>query len=148
MDVEGFQDGVYAPTPELNEDEELEGELDSDVGLHGTLTLDLSASATGGFDELLEVLEVPLGSFEVGPVGVTPYLGINVRVSGDAEAGAQLSVVAPFDVSAAIDKRVGGQAGNVNLGETELPAGDRSARCGQRVGVRGQRGARAVRCHS
>ena len=31
-----------------------------------------------------------------------------MRISGEAEAGAQLSVVAPFDVSAALSKRRGG----------------------------------------
>ena len=53
---------------------------------------------------------MPLGSFPAGPAEVTPYLGINVRISGAAEAGAQLSVVAPFDVGAAIDKAEGGHA--------------------------------------
>ena len=109
MDVEGFQDGVYVLTPEVDEDGEF-ASLESDLGLHGAVALDLRASGSGEFDELLEVLEVPLGSFPAGPAEVTPYLGINVRISGAAEAGAQLSVVAPFDVGAAIDKQEGGHA--------------------------------------
>ena len=62
MDVEGFQDGVYVLTPEVGEDGEF-ASLESDLGLHGAVVLDLRASASGEFDELLEVLEVPLGSF-------------------------------------------------------------------------------------
>ena len=48
-----------------------------------------------------------MGEFQAGPVDVTTYLGVNVRLSGEAEAGAQLSMVAPFDVSAALSKRGG-----------------------------------------
>ncbi len=47
---------------------------------------------------------MPLAQFPAGPATVTPYLGVNVQFSGQAEAGAQVSIVAPFNVSAALSK--------------------------------------------
>ncbi len=85
----------------LDTDDQLDS-FDSAVGLRGALTLELAAETAGAVGGVLELLSVPLGAFTTGPATVTPYLGVNVRFSGDAEAGAKLSVVAPFDASAAI----------------------------------------------
>jgi hypothetical protein len=132
VNIEGFQDGLYMPIddvvlgdagdasvvangnlavtwaganlePTFDEDGRLT-EFDSDLGLRGALTLELAAQTAGDLDGTLEVLTVPLTEFPAGPVTVIPYLGIDVQFSGHAEAGAQLSLVAPFDVSAAIAK--------------------------------------------
>jgi hypothetical protein len=132
LNVDGFQDGLYMPIddvvlgesgdasvvangnlavtwagtglrPTLDEDGALT-EFDSDLGLRGALTLELAAETAGDLDGTLEVLTVPLAEFPAGPVTVIPYLGIDVQFSGHAEAGAQLSLVAPFNVSAAIAK--------------------------------------------
>ena len=144
VNIDGFQDGFYVPIddvvlgdagdasvvangnlavtwagsrlePTFNEDDALT-EFDSDLGLRGALTLELAAETTGDLDGSLEVLTVPLTPFEAGPVIVTPYLGIDVRFAGHADAGAQLSLVAPFDVSAAISKLGGRPEANA---ETE-----------------------------
>jgi hypothetical protein len=132
VNVEGFQDGLYMPiddlvlgeagdasvvangnlsvtwagsslAPTVDEEGTLT-EFDSDLGLRGALTLELAAETTGALDGILEVLTVPLTEFLAGPVTVIPYLDIDVLFAGHAEAGAQLSLVAPFDVSAAIAK--------------------------------------------
>lgn len=143
----GFRDGVYVPIDEqvlgdgsggaqvvangnlavtwagsdfaatFDENDELE-RIDTDLGLHGAITLELSAETAGGLEDTLEVLTVPLTQFVVGPLTVTPYLGVNVRISGQAEAGAQVSVVAPFDVSAAVASLGGRPQGT----PTERPA--------------------------
>ena len=144
VNIDGFQDGFYVPIddvvlgdagdasvvangnlavtwvgsrlePTFNEDDALT-EFDSDLGLRGALTLELAADTTGDLDGSLEVLTVPLTPFEAGPVIVTPYLGIDVRFAGHADAGAELSLVAPFDVSAAISKLGGRPEANA---ETE-----------------------------
>ena len=144
VNIDGFQDGFYVPIddvvlgdagdasvvangnlavtwagstlePTFNEDDALT-EFDSDLGLRGALTVELAAETTGDLDGSLEVLTVPLTPFEAGPVIVTPYLGIDVQFAGHAEAGAQLSLVAPFDVSAAISKLGGRPEANA---ETE-----------------------------
>ena len=123
--VGGFHDGVYVPIDDVPLGDsgvvangnlalswagsQFEANLDdenqlassrSDVGLRGAVTLELAAEASTDFDETLEILTLPLTPFEAGPLTITPYLGVTVRISGDAEAGAQVSVVAPFDVSA------------------------------------------------
>ncbi len=131
VNIEGFQDGLYVPIDDVVlgesgdasvvangnlavtwagtdlrptlEDDALT-EFDSDLGLRGALTLELAAETSGDLDGILEVLSVPVGEFPAGPVTVIPYLGIDVQFSGHAEAGAQLSLVAPFNVSAAIAK--------------------------------------------
>ena len=63
------------------------------------MTLELAATTGGDVGGTLELLSVPLSAFEVGPALVTPYLGVDVRFSGHADAGAQVSVVAPFDAT-------------------------------------------------
>ena len=138
MDVGGFQDGVYVPLDDVLLGESGGAAVVANGNLALTWSgseLDTRARrgrrarvvgvrprparcrhagsarcAAGEFDEVLEVLEVPLGSFPAGPAEVTPHLGLNVRISGAAQAGAQLSVVAPFDVGAAIDKEEAGHA--------------------------------------
>ena len=92
--------------------------LRSDLGLRGAITLDLSASTAGDVDDTLEVLTVPLAQFAAGPATVTPYLGVNVHVSGQAEAGAQVSIVAPFNVSAALS----GSGGRTSATGRERPS--------------------------
>ncbi|HYN31902.1 MAG TPA: hypothetical protein VES40_04705, partial [Ilumatobacteraceae bacterium] len=82
--------------------------LQTDLGLRGAITLDLSARTAGEINDVVEIVTTPLAQFTAGPVEVTPYLGVNMRISGEAEAGAQVSIVAPFNVSAALSK-VGGQ---------------------------------------
>ena len=134
----GFQDGVYVPIDEqvlgdgsggaqvvangnlsvtwagsdfaatFDENDELE-RIDTDLGLRGAITLELSAETAGGLEDTLEVLTVPLTQFVVGPLTVTPYLGVNLRISGQAEAGAQVSVVAPFDVTRQSRRSAGGR---------------------------------------
>ena len=127
--ITGFHDGVYVPIDDLLVGEQgdasvvangdlavtwagshFEGTVDSDeqlasfgsdVGLRGAMTLELAAATGGDVGGTLELLSVPLSAFEVGPAVVTPYLGVDVRFSGHADAGAQVSVVAPFDASAA-----------------------------------------------
>ena len=108
VNIDGFQDCFYVPIddvvlgdsgdasvvangnlsvtwagstlePTFNEDDALT-EFDSDLGLRGALTLELAAETTGDLDGSLEVLTVPLTPFEAGPVIVTPYLGIDVRL--------------------------------------------------------------------
>ena len=162
VNIDGFQDGFYVPIddvvlgdagdasvvangnlavtwagstlePTFNEDDALT-EFDSDLGLRGALTLELAADTTGDLDGSLEVLTVPLTPFEAGPVIVTPYLGIDVQFAGHAEAGAQLSLVAPFDVSAAISK-LGGRPEASADERTELPTRDRPPRRRHRAGV-------------
>ena len=127
--ITGFHEGVYVPIDDLlvgeqgdasvvangdlavtwagshfegtvDSDELLES-FDSDVGLRGAMTLELAATTGGDVGGTLELVSVPLTAFEVGPAVVTPYLGVNVRFSGHADAGAKVSVVAPFDASAA-----------------------------------------------
>ena len=84
----------------LDADDQLDS-FDADVGFRGAVTLELAAETSGDVNGTIELLSVPLGQFTTGPATVTPYLGVNVRVSGAAEAGAKLSVVAPFDADAA-----------------------------------------------
>jgi hypothetical protein len=134
--VGAFEDGVYVPIDDLVlgdtgdasvvangnlaltwdgtdiaptfDDEDQLVEFDADLGLRGALTLELAAETDGHLDGLLQVLTVPLAQFQAGPATVTPYLGVDVRFSGHAEAGAAVSVVAPFDVGAALS-RTGGR---------------------------------------
>lgn len=127
--ITGFHEGVYVPIDDLpvgdqgdasvlangnlaltwagsqfegtvDADEQL-ASFDSDVGLRGAVTLELAAATAGDVGGTLELVSVPLTPFEVGPAVVTPYLGVDLRFAGHAEAGAQVSVVAPFDASAA-----------------------------------------------
>jgi hypothetical protein len=143
--VGGFQDGIYVPIndidltgsggasvmangnlaltwagsrldPEVAADE-LES-LRSDLGLRGAVTLDLSASTAGDVDDTLEVLTLPLAQFSAGPATVTPFLGVNMHFSGHAEAGAQVSIVAPFNVSAALS----GSGGQTSPTARERPS--------------------------
>ena len=135
LNIGGFREGVYVPIddqllgqpggasivangnlsltwagselrPEFNDEGDLDS-FESDLGLRGAITLDATATSAGAFDDVLQVVTIPVGEFQAGPVDVTTYLGVNVRLSGEAEAGAQLSMVAPFDVSAALSKRGG-----------------------------------------
>jgi hypothetical protein len=99
------------------EADELES-LESDLGLRGAITLDLSANTAGDVDDTLEVLTLPLTQFAAGPATVTPYLGVNVRISGQAEAGAQVSIVAPFNVRAALS----GSGGQTSATAPERPS--------------------------
>ena len=132
VDVGTFQDGAYVPiddvvlgeagdarvvangnlaltwagtdiAPTFDENQQLVA-FDSDLGLRGALTLELAAETAGDLEGTLEVLTLPLAEFQAGPASVIPYLGVDVRFSGHAEAGAAVSVVAPFDVSAALSK--------------------------------------------
>ncbi|HYN32173.1 MAG TPA: hypothetical protein VES40_06085 [Ilumatobacteraceae bacterium] len=132
--IGGFRDGIYVPINDLDVtgpgdasvlangnlavtwagsqfDATVDGEnlqsLQTDLGLQGAVTLDLSARTAGDIDDVVEIVTTPLAQFAAGPVTVTPHLGVNMRISGLAEAGAQVSIVAPFNVSAALSK-VGG----------------------------------------
>ena len=82
----------------------VEGELESfDAGLdlRGALTLELSAATGGDLGGEFPIATVPVGVIDAGPFQVIPYVGVVVRLDGHADAGAQMSVVAPFDVGAA-----------------------------------------------
>ena len=77
-------------------------ELETDLGLRGAITLDLRAETSGDIEETFELLTVPVGSFPAGPAQITTYLGLNLRISGEAESGAQVGIVAPFNITAAL----------------------------------------------
>ena len=74
--------------------------FDSDIGFRGAVTLELADTA-GDLGGTLELASLALPTFEVGPASVTPYMGVTLRLSGHAEAGAKVSMVAPFDVATA-----------------------------------------------
>ena len=76
--------------------------LDTELGLRGAVTLDVRAESSGDIQETFELVTVPLGSFPAGPAQITTYLGLNLRISGQAQAGAQVGLVAPFNVTAAL----------------------------------------------
>ena len=130
LNIGGFRDGVYVPIddqvlgqpggtsivangnlavtwagselqPEFNDD----GDLDRSNPISGSArSPSTSPRRPGAFEDVLHVVTIPVGQFQAGPAEVTTYLGVNVRLSGEAETGAQLSMVAPFDVSAALSK--------------------------------------------
>ncbi len=77
-------------------------ELETALGLRGAVTLDLRAETSGDIEETFELLTVPVGSFPAGPAQITSYLGLNLRISGEADAGAQVGLVAPFNITAAL----------------------------------------------
>lgn len=87
----------------LDENDELES-FESDIGLSGAITLELAAETAGDLGGTLELATLGLPPFEIGTVIVTPYIGVNLRLSGHAEAGAQISMVAPFDLGTAFSK--------------------------------------------
>lgn len=126
----GFHDGFYAPIDNLpigdpgdasvvangnvaltwagstfegtiDEENKLES-FESDIGLTGAITMELAAETAGDLGGTLELASLALPPFEMGTVIVTPYIGVNLRLSG--HAGAQISMVAPFDIGTAFSK--------------------------------------------
>lgn len=95
-----WADTAMAPT--VDEDGELTA-LRTELGLRGAVTLDLHAATGGDFEETFELVTVPVGTFVAGPARITVYLGLNLRISGEADAGVQVGLVAPFNVTAALE---------------------------------------------
>lgn len=91
-----------AMAPTIDEDGELTA-LQTELGLRGAVTLDVRAGSSGDIEETVELVTLPVGSFAAGPAQITVYLGLNLRISGQADAGAQIGLVAPFNVAAALE---------------------------------------------
>ena len=93
-----WADSTFAGT--LVYDETLES-FDAGIDLRGAVTVELAAAARGDLSGTWPLAAVPLGGFDFGPVHVEPWVGVNLRVDGRAEAGARVSMVGPFDLGTA-----------------------------------------------
>ncbi|MEM7311056.1 MAG: hypothetical protein AAF682_30580 [Planctomycetota bacterium] len=71
----------------------------SKVEISGSLALELSADANGGFATTLDALLVPLAPVELSPgIELVPFATVTVTLAGVAEAGMRVSVVQDFAV--------------------------------------------------
>ena len=124
---EGFQNGFYVPFNDLvlgNIDDaqvvangnlavswagstfdgtlEANDELDTfeaGVGLSGAVTIELGVEAAGDLSGTLQLATIPLPPFGIGPsIEVSPYAQVRLRLHGSADAGARVSMVAPFRI--------------------------------------------------
>lgn len=81
----------------VDADSELET-FDAGIGLKGAVTIELAAQTEGEFAQSLRLAMIPLPPITVEPVVVTPYVEVNLHLAGTADAGARVSLVAPFHV--------------------------------------------------
>ncbi|MEQ1501797.1 MAG: hypothetical protein ABMB14_06180 [Myxococcota bacterium] len=83
------------------------GDLDlyeAEVGLSGALALELAVDGGGQITQTLHLATLALPPVQLGAVEVTPYAQVDVRIDGSADAGAKVSVVAPFRVNTSFHK--------------------------------------------
>lgn len=78
-----------------------DGELqtvDAGVGLNGAVTVELAVDRGGELAGSLRLAMIPLPPFTVGSATVSPYVQVKLHLEGTADAGARVSVVAPFHI--------------------------------------------------
>lgn len=73
--------------------------VDAGVGLNGAVTIELAVDRGGELAGSLRLAMIPLPPFTVGSVTVSPYVQVKLHLEGTADAGARVSVVAPFRIS-------------------------------------------------
>jgi hypothetical protein len=74
-------------------------DFDAKVGLHGAMTIELAVESSGDLAGSLRLATIALPTFPAGPsIDVSPYVQVNLRLRGSADAGARVSLVAPFDI--------------------------------------------------
>jgi hypothetical protein len=85
----------------VDEDDQLE-DFDAGIGLRGAATVELAVAGGGEIAGSLELATIPLPPFTVGEaIQVSPYLQVKVLAEGSADAGARVSLVAPFRLGTA-----------------------------------------------
>lgn len=62
------------------------------------MTIELAVDRGGEFAGSLRLAMIPLPPFTVGSVTVSPYVQVKLHLEGTADAGARVSVVAPFRI--------------------------------------------------
>jgi hypothetical protein len=71
---------------------------EADIGLDGALTIEIAVEGSGELSSELDVATIPLPAFTMGPVEVSPFVQVRLLLAGTADAGARVSMVAPFQV--------------------------------------------------
>jgi hypothetical protein len=98
--------------------------FDADVGLRGAVTLELAAETAGDVGGTLEVLTLPLAEIKIGPVIVTPYLGVDVRFDNSLDdlwiVRTNVDGMAHFDVDSGFDTVNGAVQWNPTSGYLQL----------------------------
>lgn len=85
----------------VDDDDQLDS-FDGSFGLRGAATLELAIDGGGDISGALDLATIPLPPFGVGPsIEVSPFVQVKVLVTGSADSGARLSIVAPFRVGTA-----------------------------------------------
>jgi hypothetical protein len=127
---DGFQDGIYLPFNDLvlgetdgvqvlangnlavswagssfagaiDENDQLET-FEAGIGLRGAMTIELGVEGSGDVADTLQLATIPLPVFTVGAsIEVSPYAQVRVHLTGSADAGARVSMVAPFRIGTA-----------------------------------------------
>jgi hypothetical protein len=80
------------------DDEQQPERASAHLALRGALTLELALSAGADLACSLRLVTVPLPSFDILGVTVSPFLQVGVHLTGSADADAVLSLVLPFDL--------------------------------------------------
>lgn len=73
-------------------------DFDAGIGLNGAVTLEFAVDQGGDLSSTMQLATIPLPPLTFGDVVVTPWARVKVILSGSADAGAVVSVVAPFRI--------------------------------------------------